>query len=579
MFPSQRFAIAAAFSLFFFFGTIFKSLLLGISDPHFIIPRPQPSHDQLAHTANITAEKLHAAYDAHFNITDFGRMGDLIAQFALLADTITRSSSSNTNKPLDPKPLLALLEKYFPWWQQPFPARTYTPFHRLTNTNTNTNTYTKSNTNQHPNPAETTGIVICAGTSQLSYATHLILSLRLVLNSTLPIQIAYAGPSDLPPEDRLTLTHLPGPEISTLNLLDYFDDAVAGLTEGGWAMKPFAALASPFQKTIVMDADAVFLQSPDGLFETEPGLRETGTLFWHDRAFLGRGSMEEGLRDGRHGWIRGILKGGRQPQHSAMLNGSLFWKEGAYQEMDSAAVCVDKGRAGVFMSLVFASWMNTKRVREEVTYTHVHGTYARAGDKETFWLASEISGSPYHFHPFYAGIIGVPKPLPTFKSGARRPAPPPATPLRSHPIHSIQPKHPREICSAQALHLDHRNRPLWFNGSLRKNKSLGKSLERLSRPFSPEIPMVQAGEEDRQNKTPHTEAEIQTLRQVLQMGEFTHWLPGGRNWTENGVWTIQASCLRGSGKLRVLDEELKENLVKTLQVAREADIRSFGLGG
>ncbi|KAL8758691.1 MAG: hypothetical protein Q9184_003848 [Pyrenodesmia sp. 2 TL-2023] len=188
---------------------------------------------------------------------------------------------------------------------------------------------------------------------------------------------------------------------------------------------------------------------------------------------------------------------------------SLFWNEGAYQEMD---------------------WAGMGGFGEEVTYTHVHG------DKESLWLAFEMSGSPYHFHPFYAGIIGVPEPKATpnaTKLSARRPIPP-ATDHRYHPIHSIQPKKPREICFAQALHLDHRNRPLWFNGSLRKNKNLRKSLERLRRPFPAETTMLQAGGEGRQKNTPHTEAEIRILRQGLEMGKSTHWLPGGENWTENG---------------------------------------------
>lgn len=61
-------------------------------------------------------------------------------------------------------------------------------------------------------------------------------------------------------------------------------------------MKLFAVLASRCQRTIFLDADAVFLQSPDRLFETKAGLMEIGALFWHDRAFR-RGSVEEGLRE------------------------------------------------------------------------------------------------------------------------------------------------------------------------------------------------------------------------------------------------------------------------------------------
>ncbi|KAI4093205.1 MAG: hypothetical protein LQ344_003032 [Seirophora lacunosa] len=173
-----------------------------------------------------------------------------------------------------------------------------------------------------------------------------------------------------------------------LNLLDCFDYEIAGLKDGGWATTPLAALAARFQKTIVLDVDAFFPQSLDQLFEIEPGLMETRTL--------------------------SVLEG-RQP--SAVFNQDLLRQYGAYQEMDSVTVCIDKGRLNVFISLLFAAWMNAKRVREELTYQHIHG------DKGTLWLASEISGSPRYFHPFYAAIIGVPKPLTTPDSSVNQAEP------------------------------------------------------------------------------------------------------------------------------------------------------------
>ena len=334
---SHRYVLAA-FSLFFLYIllTSLQSVFHLQSTLHQQLGR-RIAHDQHAYIVNATTRELHALYDEEFNISDFGRMGDRVSQFSLLAESIT------TDPSFDREPLVSLLRKYFPWWQ-PLPT-TYTPLQRPSS-----------------NQVGGTGIVICAGSSNLIYAIHLIRSLRNVLNSKLPIQVAYAGDSDLSFPDRITITDL-GSDIETLNLLDYFDDGIAGLQDGGWAMKPFAMLASRFQKTIMLDADAIFLRSPDELFESESGLVETGTLFWHDRAF--KNGMES-----RHAWVRSIMEG-RQP--SVMLNQSLFWQEGVYQEMDSAVVCMDKGRSNVFMSLLFASWMNTKRVRTEVTYDHVHG--------------------------------------------------------------------------------------------------------------------------------------------------------------------------------------------------------------
>ncbi len=295
------------------------------------------AHNEHAHVANLTAQGLQGSYDEAFNISDFGTMGDRVSQFSSLAHSTAADPS------VDREPLLMLLRKYFPWWQ-PRPA-TYTPWQQSTS-----------------DQIGTTGIVICVGSSNLIYAMHTVLSLRNVLHSKLPIQIAYGGDSDLSFSDRVAITDL-GPDIETLNVRDYFDEEIAGLHNGGWAMKPFAMLASRFRKTIVLDADAVFVRSPDQLFQTEPGLVETGTLFWHDRAF-------DAKPERRHAWVREVM-GHRQP--SPMLNQSLFWQKSIYHEMDSAALCMDKSRPNVFMSLLFSCWMNTRQVRDKITYQHVHG--------------------------------------------------------------------------------------------------------------------------------------------------------------------------------------------------------------
>ncbi|KAG6999288.1 hypothetical protein G7Y79_00036g072440 [Physcia stellaris] len=430
-----------------------------------LIPHNGPSDTYHAQVANATTRELQSLLQDPPEPENFAEMGDRIARLSTLAETAMKDPS------LDRQPLTSLLRGYFPWWQPA--SATYVPWQR------------------QPNVFEAEkGIVICAGSSNLIFALHLIRSLRNVLNSTLPIQVAYAGDEDLSFHDRRVFTDL-GPDIETMDLLHYFDNGMSGLVGGSWAMKPFAMLASRFKKTMVVDADAIFLRAPDNIFEEEPGLLETGTLFWHDRAFI-----QEDDR-GRHDWVRSIMEG-REP--SPKLNESLFWTADAYQEMDSAVVCMDKGRSNVFMSLLFACWMNTRKVREQETYKHVHG------DKETFWLASELSSSNYSFAPAYASSIGTltpiykPSPEPTepltpFRSPLLNPKPPSSSRFHEstdlkprlgafrevthHRIlstHSADPA-PMQVCSAQALHLDHLGRPFWFNGSLRKNKSNAGSTE------------------------------------------------------------------------------------------------------
>ena len=87
------------------------------------------------------------------------------------------------------------------------------------------------------------GIVMCVGQKNLVLAAQNIRTLRNVLESTLPIQIFYAGEHDFSWEKRKQLGNL-APNIDFLNILDLYDDTVAGINDSlvdhGWVMKPFA---------------------------------------------------------------------------------------------------------------------------------------------------------------------------------------------------------------------------------------------------------------------------------------------------------------------------------------------------
>jgi hypothetical protein len=115
-------------------------------------------------------------------------------------------------------------------------------------------------------------------------AGYLTLSLRNVLGYQLPIQTAYTGDNDLSKKDQAALLNLSS-KIELLNLQEHFDESVAGLQDGKYAMKPFAAIASRFRMTILADADVIFLKNPDTIFEEHSSVATSGTLFYHDRAY------------------------------------------------------------------------------------------------------------------------------------------------------------------------------------------------------------------------------------------------------------------------------------------------------
>ena len=133
------------------------------------------------------------------------------------------------------------------------------------------------------------GIVISTGKDGgFRWAVHQIVTIRAVLNSTLPIEVFYGGDNDLPAQHREFIesidTAFPGlGSITCIDITQRFPDPDGFLgLPGGWAMRPFAILASSFKRVILADADTIFLQDPRVLLN-EPAFSEYGAIFWHDR--------------------------------------------------------------------------------------------------------------------------------------------------------------------------------------------------------------------------------------------------------------------------------------------------------
>ncbi|CEI66537.1 hypothetical protein FVEN_g8286 [Fusarium venenatum] len=282
------------------------------------------------------------------------------------------------------------------------------------------------------------GIIIPVGGGEESvrFASHLIVSLRQVLHSKLPIQIAYAGDEDLSPRDRVRIQSLKGAtDMEFLNVLSVFDDTTLKLQGAGWAIKPFALLASKFEQAILIDADAVFLQKPEKLFDQAPYVNKGAYLF-HDR-LLWRFQFPE-----RHTWWKDQIK-----EPSAELKKSQVWLERYSEECDSGVVVVDKSKISIFTGLLHVAWQNSLAVREEVTYKLGHG------DKESWWLGFELSGAPYEFEAHYGSVIG-------WGDSPR--------------VHEVT-----MVCSFGIAHLDAKDRLIWYNGGLLENKRASLDNYRL----------------------------------------------------------------------------------------------------
>ncbi|QSZ32314.1 hypothetical protein DSL72_001888 [Monilinia vaccinii-corymbosi] len=283
------------------------------------------------------------------------------------------------------------------------------------------------------------GIVIPTGIETFRYACHLILNIRLVVRSKLPIEIAYAGDADLPPPYRSAFRFLFSlfalPSVEFLDVSKVLNDTTLRLSDGTskFAIKPFALLASRFEEGILADADAVFLQAPEVILDAHSGYLRTGTLFFHDR-LVGKGTSDNHQKFWR------LQMKGHTP--SATFNESRAMRGNYGHEQESGVVVVNKGKLSVLMGLMHACWQNTYKVRELVTYRNTYG------DKETYWMGMELSGVEYAFAKHYGGIIGEVG----FGAGNETVGP------------------MKLVCGSVIAHVDEGERLLWFNGGLVRSK-------------------------------------------------------------------------------------------------------------
>ena len=279
---------------------------------------------------------------------------------------------------------------------------------------------------QTMNPG-TRGLVIPTGRHNFRYACHLVGAVRNIFQSSMPIQIVYAGDKDLPEAFRDTVRGL-GSDIETLDITEVMDDALLYLSGGGWAIKPFAVLASHFEQVVLLDADAVLVQPPEAIFDGHRGYRDRGALFFHDR-LLWQGAFPE-----RHAWWKKEME---HHEPSDTLRASLVYSQTYAEEQDSGLVVLDKARMPVFLGLLHICWQNTLPVRTNWTYKKHYG------DKESWWLGLELCSVPYTFEEHYSAIIGE---LDERGPGQDR------------------------VCSFTIAHADEAGKLLWYNGSLLKNK-------------------------------------------------------------------------------------------------------------
>ncbi|CAM0135878.1 unnamed protein product [Umbelopsis sp. WA50703] len=262
------------------------------------------------------------------------------------------------------------------------------------------------------------GMIFCVGNDQFFHAASTIRAIRETLKSTIPIEVFYINEYDLD-EVKREYFETEFTDVRTVDLSKEIDDTWTQF--GGWAMKPFAIVASSFSQVILSDADVFFFKKPESFLE-DAGYQKTGALFFYDRTLFADW-------DGGRNWMLSFL-----PTMSSLVRKTRWFRLRSSHEQESGVVVIDKRRS--ILGLMSTCKMNDKRERDRVTYDHVHG------DKETFWVGYEMVQTPYSFINSFGAVIGG-----LGDEGA-------AT----------------RVCGNQ-LHLGVDNRPWWWNGGLLRDKN------------------------------------------------------------------------------------------------------------
>ncbi|KAJ3265221.1 hypothetical protein HDU77_006076 [Chytriomyces hyalinus] len=266
------------------------------------------------------------------------------------------------------------------------------------------------------------GIAITGGSKHIHMITHLIHSLRTEFNISLPVEVFYAGEGDMDPAHVQQLNLLTN--VKAINLLQFFPSETQHWET--YSAKPFALLAASFRTVLFMDADVLFFKDPRTVLETQL-FQKNGQYFFHDRFF----------REGR--WTHGVEWFLRMnpvltqyAQGIGYVSSAQVGSTRETHEMDSGFVVMDKGRTGVLLALLLTCTMNSN-VERKVLY---HNTF---GDKESFWMSSEILRVPYEFNPYFGGTLGQ---IDATQAG----------------------KGKKVVCGERLLQVDHSGDLFWWNG-------------------------------------------------------------------------------------------------------------------
>ena len=118
---------------------------------------------------------------------------------------------------------------------------------------------------------------------------------------------------------------------------------------------------------------------------------------------------------------------------------------------------LDKRKLSTLVGLLHVCWQNMKRVRRDYTFWFGDGD-----ERNSWWMGFELAAAAYTWEGSYAGTIGW--------GGWQRGKGGGEAREGEEVWQGGKKKTWGKVCGNTNLHLDERDRPLWYSGGLPKNK-------------------------------------------------------------------------------------------------------------
>jgi hypothetical protein len=243
----------------------------------------------------------------------------------------------------------------------------------------------------------TRGIIIAVPEKYQQICLNNLLNMRLKMGLNLPIEIWQIG-------EEISSNYLESykrlPNVVVKNVMDYSTNPQHWK---GFQVKAFILYHTEFSEPILCDADVIFHQDPDIIFD-DPHYIETGTYFFRDIEYWKFENLQSSNNKFnsiefftmRKDFVRSLI-----PEKS-----DLFPREWSYiydktppsspvleAYMEAGCVYINKERHQDVINRIY--YLN---------FNHEHTYQFIWGDKETYWLACIMNNKKYYINPPYGFI-------------------------------------------------------------------------------------------------------------------------------------------------------------------------------